>query len=157
MTGAADEYLAHMGIEVPDDIKEAESFAHYGKKGMKWGVRNDERGGAARRKAEKAEGEKSTQKERNAAYKKDPTAREYFLGTGKTFSERAASRQTAGVMAATAILGGAAAKIAVNTIPQLSQYKAGVREAATTLQVAGLGVAVYSEVAGRVDWMSSKP
>ena len=30
-------YLAHFGIEVSED-----ELAHYGKKGMKWGVRNDD-------------------------------------------------------------------------------------------------------------------
>lgn len=36
-------YLAHFGIEVTED-----ELAHYGKKGMKWGVRNDDRGGSSK-------------------------------------------------------------------------------------------------------------
>lgn len=39
MSDAATSYLEHMGIEVSDELK------HYGKKGMKWGVRNDDDGG----------------------------------------------------------------------------------------------------------------
>jgi hypothetical protein len=33
MSTAVDDYLAHVGVEVDDELK------HYGKKGMKWGVR----------------------------------------------------------------------------------------------------------------------
>ncbi len=36
-------YLAHFGIEVSED-----ELAHYGKKGMKWGVRNDDSGGSSK-------------------------------------------------------------------------------------------------------------
>lgn len=36
-------YLAHFGIEFTED-----ELAHYGKKGMKWGVRNDDRGGSGK-------------------------------------------------------------------------------------------------------------
>lgn len=36
MSTAVDDYLAHMGVEVDDELK------HYGKKGMKWGVRKNE-------------------------------------------------------------------------------------------------------------------
>lgn len=47
MSDAADAYLAHLGVEVGDELK------HYGKKGMKWGVRNDRpssgSGGGARK------------------------------------------------------------------------------------------------------------
>ena len=37
MSTTVDSYLAHMGLEVGDELK------HYGKKGMKWGVRKKER------------------------------------------------------------------------------------------------------------------
>lgn len=42
MTDAAEAYLAHLGIEVTGD-----ELAHYGKKGMKWGVRNDKKSGSS--------------------------------------------------------------------------------------------------------------
>jgi len=35
MSTEVDDYLAHMGVEVDDELK------HYGKKGMKWGVRKN--------------------------------------------------------------------------------------------------------------------
>lgn len=35
MSTAVDDYLAHVGVEVDDELK------HYGKKGMKWGVRKE--------------------------------------------------------------------------------------------------------------------
>lgn len=38
MSDGVASYLAHLGIEVTED-----ELAHYGKKGMKWGVRNDNR------------------------------------------------------------------------------------------------------------------
>jgi hypothetical protein len=41
MTDTVDSYLAHLGLEVGDELK------HYGKKGMKWGVRNDDSGGSS--------------------------------------------------------------------------------------------------------------
>lgn len=39
MSTDADNYFAHMGLEVDDEIK------HYGRKGMKWGVRKDDPSG----------------------------------------------------------------------------------------------------------------
>ena len=54
-------YLAHFGIEVSED-----ELAHYGKKGMKWGVRNDDRGGSGRP-AGKGWTEDQKQKARNVA------------------------------------------------------------------------------------------
>lgn len=42
MSTEVDNYLEHMGLEVGDELK------HYGKKGMKWGVRNDDDGGKGR-------------------------------------------------------------------------------------------------------------
>lgn len=44
MSTEVDNYLEHMGIEVGDDLK------HYGKRGMKWGVRKEAKAAA---KAEK--------------------------------------------------------------------------------------------------------
>lgn len=41
-TSGADEYFAHLGIEVDE-----KTLAHYGRKGMKWGVRNDRPSGSS--------------------------------------------------------------------------------------------------------------
>lgn len=41
MSEAVDSYLAHLGLEVGDELK------HYGKKGMKWGVRKDDSSGGS--------------------------------------------------------------------------------------------------------------
>lgn len=54
-------YLAHFGIEVTED-----ELAHYGKKGMKWGVRNDDRGGSSKP-AGKGWTDDQKQKARNVA------------------------------------------------------------------------------------------
>lgn len=47
MSTEVDDYLAHLGIDPPDLILTEDEFAHFGKKGMKWGVRNDDSSGGA--------------------------------------------------------------------------------------------------------------
>jgi len=41
MSTEVDNYLSHLGLEVGDELK------HYGKKGMKWGIRKDDDAGGS--------------------------------------------------------------------------------------------------------------
>ena len=124
-----------MTIEVVDEF-----LAHHGVKGMRWGKRT----GGARP-------DVGTRKSRYEHYKENPTARQYALGVGKNQAERTASRKTVGKAAAVAILASAAAKIAVNNVPQLAPYRSGVNSIANLTQKAGYGAAAYALVAQGVD------
>lgn len=80
MTTAVDNYLAHMGIEVGDELK------HYGKKGMKWGQRKAEKVAA---KAAKKEAVAESDRQIIAArLRNDKRTSEMERLAAKTFTEK---------------------------------------------------------------------
>ena len=120
-------------------IKVDNFLAHHGVKGMRWGVRK------------RQPPTPGSQKARTAAYKANPTKREYLLGVGKTTAERSKSRRRVAVTAISSILASSAADILVNNIPKLAPYKAGVAAFNSGVRLsAGLGAA-YAGVAEIVD------
>lgn len=119
--------------------EEKEEFLkHYGVKGMKWGKRG-------------ARAAQSSQRERNAYFKKNPTMKQYFLGKGETKADRRNSRVLAGKLVVGTVLAGVAAKTATSLIPALEPFEYGVNVVASALQGGAYAVGVGTIAAEAID------
>lgn len=90
MSNGADSYLESLGIEVGDELK------HYGKKGMKWGVRNEDPSGSSgglsrkeKRAAKNAEIEEARDRQRMRAVELDKQAFRTYTANGQKATEAA--------------------------------------------------------------------